>query len=88
MSLCRPDLTQVIGAVRSSLGPGSVMDAATGLIESSQAAKALQLLEAQPQMRKNPGLLALAGVAAWRSDNDRKALEYRVPKQTTAEVLG
>jgi hypothetical protein len=75
-----PDLTQVMGAVRSSLAPGmgmaAVMETATGLIESSRAGKALQLLESQPQTRKNPALLALAGVAAWRGDDDRKALEY------------
>jgi hypothetical protein len=52
------------------------METATGLIESSQAGKALQLLESQPQTRKNFALLALAGVAAWRNDDDRKALEY------------
>ncbi len=75
-----PDLAQVMGSVRSSLVPGaglsSMIETATGLIESSQAGKALQLLESQPQMRKNPALLALAGVAAWRGDDDRKALDY------------
>jgi hypothetical protein len=75
-----PDLTQVMGAVRGSLAPGlgiaTLMETATGLIESSQSGKALQLLESQPQTRKNFALLALAGVAAWRADDDRKALEY------------
>src|SRR5262249_26456448 len=73
------------GAVRGSLaaaavpkgaGIGAVMDSATSLIESSQAAKALQLLEGQPKIRTDPALMALAGVAAWRSDDSRKALEY------------
>jgi hypothetical protein len=81
----RLDLTQVMGAVRGSLALGSpakgagvaaVMESATNLIESSQAAKALQLLEAQPRIRDDPALMALAGVAAWRSDDNRKALEY------------
>jgi hypothetical protein len=79
------DLTQVMGAVRGSLGAGSVpkgagiaavMETATSLIESSQATKALQVLEAHPKIRTDPALMALAGVAAWRSDDDRKALEY------------
>jgi hypothetical protein len=81
----RLDLTQVMGAVRGSLASGSlpkgagiaaVMETATGLIEASQATKALQVLEAHPKIRSDPGLMALAGVAAWRSDDDRKALEY------------
>ncbi len=51
----RLDFTQVMGAVRGSLATGSipkgaglaaVMETATNLIESGQATKALQLLEA------------------------------------------
>ena len=81
----RLDFTQVMGAVRGSLATGSipkgaglaaVMETATNLIESGQATKALQLLEAQPKIRTDPGIMALAGVAAWRGDDARKALEY------------
>jgi hypothetical protein len=46
------------------------------LIEASQPVKALEILEAELKKRKDPGLLTLAGVAAWRSDEVPKALEY------------
>ncbi len=61
----RIDFTQVMGAVRGSLaanalpkgaGIAAVMETATNLIESSQATKALQLLEAQPKLRTDPAL--------------------------------
>jgi hypothetical protein len=55
--------------------PGLVGDAVR-LIEISQPAKALELLQPQIRVRRDPTLLALAGVAAWRSDDSRKALEY------------
>ncbi len=49
---------------------------ATHLIESGQPAKALQILEPSAGKSKDPGLLALAGVAAWKADDSRNALEY------------
>jgi hypothetical protein len=53
-----------------------VAGTAVGLIESSQPNKALALLEPQVESHNSPGLLALAGIAAWRADDDSKALEY------------
>jgi hypothetical protein len=54
---------------------GAAADAAR-LIESSQPAKALELLQAELRKKKDPSLLTLAGIAAWRSDDSRLALEY------------
>lgn len=53
-----------------------VADEAGQLIERSQPTEALALLEPEIRKRKDPMLLALAGVAAWRSDDSRGALEY------------
>ncbi len=55
--------------------PGVAAEA-TRLIEASQPAKALQLLDTELGKKKDPNLLALAGIAAWRSDDSRRALEY------------
>jgi hypothetical protein len=49
---------------------------ASDLITSSRPQKALELLEPELKIHRDPGLLALAGVAAWRSDDSRQALEY------------
>jgi len=46
------------------------------LIGSSRPQKALEVLEPELKIHRDPGLLALAGVAAWRSDDSRQALEY------------
>ena len=79
------DMAQVMAAIRSStaglpsLKSGAatqgLADRAVQLIQASQPAKALELLEPEIRTRKDPGLLALAGVAAWRSDDSRRALE-------------
>jgi hypothetical protein len=53
-----------------------VADQAGQLIERSQPVEALALLEPEIRKRKDPMLLALAGVAAWRADDSRGALEY------------
>ena len=53
-----------------------VAQQALDLIDSSRPQKALELLEPQLKSHRDPGLLALAGVAAWRSDDSRQALEY------------
>jgi tetratricopeptide (TPR) repeat protein len=50
--------------------------AAAELIDSSRPQKALELLEPELKLNRDPTLLALAGVAAWRSDDSRQALEY------------
>jgi hypothetical protein len=54
----------------------SLMSQAAGLIEASQPGKALSLLEPIVQKRRDPSLLAMAGVAAWRADQSKRALEY------------
>jgi hypothetical protein len=76
-------LTEVMNAVRPALAPGikitaggALLSTAAGLIESSQPAKALDLLEPQAKNSRDPSLLALAGAAAWRADDSRKALTY------------
>lgn len=79
------DMNAVMGPIKasaamSSLAMGStgqgVEGEATKLIETSQPAKALALLEPQMQKKKDPTLLALAGIAAWRADDSRRALDY------------
>jgi hypothetical protein len=73
------DVTQLMAAL-PAIAPGlsgqGVVAAATRLIEAQQPSRALELL--QPELRKtrDPNLLALAGVAAWRADEPRHALEY------------
>ena len=54
----------------------AVAQKASDLISSSRPQKALELLEPELKTHRDPGLLALAGVAAWRSDDSRLALEY------------
>lgn len=49
---------------------------ASKLIESSQPLKALELLQPELIRKRDPGLLALAGMAEWRADDSRKALDY------------
>jgi hypothetical protein len=50
---------------------------AAKLIENSQPSRALSLLEEELKgHRRDPGVLAMAGIAAWRSDDVRRALDY------------
>ena len=49
---------------------------ASRLIADSQPAKALQLLEPELIKQHDANLLAIAGYAAWRADEGRRALEY------------
>jgi hypothetical protein len=79
------DTPQVLAAIRSSASLPSLAGGASEqglvgevvkLIQTSQPAKALELLQPELGKRKDPTLLALAGVAAWRSDDTRRALEY------------
>ncbi len=77
------DAAQMMGAMDAALpmpslkgvpkGPAS--DAAR-LLETSQPAKALDLLEAELRKRRDPTLLALAGIAASRADQSKLALDY------------
>jgi len=45
-------------------------------IEANQPGKALAILEPEIQKRRDPALLSMAGVAAWRADEAKRALEY------------
>jgi hypothetical protein len=53
-----------------------LVDKAAELLESGQPEKALQLIEPAARSARDPGLLALAGAAAWRADDSGKALGY------------
>lgn len=81
------DITQVMGAVNAAQRPNFTVNPgagasplviqATELIETSEPAKALELLESGLRKQKrDPTLLTMAGVAAWRSDDAHKALDY------------
>jgi hypothetical protein len=94
------DLTTVLGAFKNSalpslkdgnktLAPAQLGASATQLIESGQPAKALELLEPELRANKDPGLLMLAGIASWRNDEPRKALDYwhtSLARQTNPEL--
>jgi hypothetical protein len=82
------DMAQVMGALRSPSGQSApskgiagsgynkVAAQAADLIEASQPARALEVLVPELRSNKDPGLLMLAGIASWRNDDSRKALEY------------
>jgi hypothetical protein len=79
------EVPKVMDAVRNAAASASlkpdaasaaIVNRAADLIQAGQPAKALALLEAQPQTSKDADILALAGVAAWRSDDAKKALDY------------
>ena len=78
------DAATVVNAIRESAALPSlrgtarsgVAQQAADLIGASRPQKALELLEPELKRHRDPGLLALAGLAAWRSDDSRQALEY------------
>jgi hypothetical protein len=53
-----------------------VLAQAEQLINANQPGKALEILEPEMQKRRDPSLLAMAGVASWRADDAKQALEY------------
>jgi hypothetical protein len=53
-----------------------VAEQALTLIEAGQPVRALSMLEAELKTARDPGLLVLAGAAAWRGDDPRRALQY------------
>ena len=53
-----------------------ILAQADQLIEANQPGKALAILEPEIQKRRDPALLSMAGVAAWRADEGKRALEY------------
>jgi hypothetical protein len=67
-----------IGPDRLSVrGPaGGLAAQAMSLLNASQPQKALDLLEPQLKKTRDPDLLAVAGAAAWRSDDTSRAAEY------------
>jgi hypothetical protein len=78
-----PDPEKVLGSIKqaaqkmASLGGATLANSqAAALIESSQPGKALELLENELRQKNDPTTLALAGVAAWRSDDPQRALVY------------
>jgi hypothetical protein len=78
-----PDPAKVIGSIQAaaektpSLGGATLANSqAAALLESSQPAKALELLENELRQKNDPTTLALAGVAAWRADDPQRALVY------------
>ena len=81
------DATKVVSTMRSTAALGSLKGGslrsvavaaqkAADLIDASRPQKALELLEAELKTHRDFDLLALAGVAAWRSDDSKLALEY------------
>lgn len=78
-----PDPEKVLGSIKAAAQSSPSLSGATlansqaaALIESSQPAKALELLENELRSKNDPTTLALAGVAAWRSDDPQRALVY------------
>jgi hypothetical protein len=78
-----PDPEKVLGSIKAaaqqmpSLGGANLANTqAAALIESSQPGKALEMLENELRKNNDPTTLALAGVAAWRSDDPQRALVY------------
>lgn len=78
-----PDAAKMVGVIREAAnqmpslsGSAAVTSQAASLLESSQPTKALELLENELRKKSDPTMLALAGVAAWRSDDPQRALIY------------
>jgi hypothetical protein len=53
-----------------------VLAQAEQLIDANQPGRAMALLEPEIQKRRDPVLLSMAGLAAWRADEAKRALEY------------
>jgi hypothetical protein len=81
------DAATVVESIRSSAalpslrsgtlqGMDAIAQQAVTLIDASRPQKALELLQPQLKTHRDPTLLALAGVAAWRADDSKQALEY------------
>ena len=81
------DAATVVESIRSSAalpslrggslqGADAVAQQAVNLIDASRPQKALELLQPQLKAHRDPTLLAIAGVAAWRADDSKQALEY------------
>ena len=91
VSALAPVTTQTKKAVARTGDP--TLDRAAQLLEGNQPAQALELLEPATKRHKNdPNVLLLAGLAAYRSDELRTALDYwkqsldLAPNETLARV--
>jgi hypothetical protein len=78
-----PDPAKVINSIKAAsqqmpslAGVSLANSQAAALIESSQPARALEILENELRQKSDPTTMALAGVAAWRSDDPQRALVY------------
>jgi hypothetical protein len=78
-----PDPAKVLGSIKAAAqqvpslaGETLANSQAAALIEASQPVKALEMLENELRVKSDPTTLALAGVAAWRSDDPQRALVY------------
>lgn len=76
-----PEAQQVMraataAAMPSMAGVNTTVAQAAGLIQASQPVKALELLENELRKKSDPNTLALAGIAAWKSDDAPRALVY------------
>ena len=72
------DALKAPAGARSALPASArvILAQADQLIEANQPGKALAMLEPEIQKRRDPALLSMAGVAAWRADEGKRALEY------------
>ncbi len=71
------DLPETLTASVRSGASGPAGTDAVELIQKNQPGQALEILEKQLRTRpKDPGLLALAGFAAYRADDARRAADY------------
>src|SRR5262249_30185811 len=46
------------------------------LFDAGETGRALEFLESELKKNREPGLLAIAGLVAWREDDSARALEY------------
>jgi hypothetical protein len=79
----RVEPREVLAAARAVVPSGGgdaagarVAQEALTLMETGQPGRALSMLEAEMKTTRDPALLALAGAAAWRGDDPRRALQY------------
>jgi len=82
-SAARVSTGELLRAIRNSAAfppapgiPKGIAGDAMQLIDSGQPARALAMLEPEIRKKKDAGLLAIAGVAAWKADDLRRALDY------------
>lgn len=74
MDAVRSATTEAVAGVSADAPPR--IKEAMRLMDSGQAGRALQILEGELKLRRDPELLALAGAAAWRADEADRALTY------------